>query len=187
MELDKFDVHADDMNNIRQAIDFLGVNYYFRAFVSTENPPKKPEGKLGFSDMGWEIYPEGLTDLLLKLKAEYPDIPPIYITENGMAVADQMINDKVSDEVRIEYVRTHLKALHEAMAKGVDVQGYFYWSLLDNFEWNSGYAKRFGLVYVDYETQKRTMKDSAYWYRDFVAGQIASSMSNSSDEKKITA
>ena len=171
MELEKFEVHADDMKNIRQPIDFLGVNYYFRAFVSTDTPAKKPEGKLGFSDMGWEVYPDGLTDLLLQLKAEYPDIPPIYITENGMAVADQIIDDTVSDQVRIEYVRMHLKAMHDAIAQGVDVQGYFYWSLLDNFEWNSGYAKRFGLVYVDYETQKRTMKQSAYWYRDFIAGQ----------------
>ena len=170
MELEKFEVHADDMKNIRQPIDFLGVNF-FRAFVSTDTPAKKPEGKLGFSDMGWEVYPDGLTDLLLQLKAEYPDIPPIYITENGMAVADQIIDDTVSDQVRIEYVRMHLKAMHDAIAQGVDVQGYFYWSLLDNFEWNSGYAKRFGLVYVDYETQKRTMKQSAYWYRDFIAGQ----------------
>ncbi len=173
MELKKFDVHADDMKNIQQAIDFLGVNYYFRAFVSTDNPQKKPEGKLGFSDMGWEIYPDGLTDLLLQLKAEYPALPPIYITENGMAVADQIIDDKVSDQARIDYVRMHLKAMHDAMVQGVDVQGYFYWSLLDNFEWNSGYAKRFGLVYVDYETQKRTMKESAYWYRDFVREQRA--------------
>jgi beta-glucosidase len=173
MELKKFDVHPDDMKNIQQPIDFLGVNYYFRAFVSTDNPPKKPEGKLGFSDMGWEIYPDGLTDLLLQLKAEYPDLPPIYITENGMAVADQIVDDKVSDQSRIDYVRMHLEAMRDAMLQGVDVQGYFYWSLLDNFEWNSGYAKRFGLVYVDYETQKRTMKESAYWYSDFVREQRA--------------
>jgi beta-glucosidase len=105
------------------------------------------------------------------LQAEYPDLPPIYITENGMAVADKIVDDKVSDQARIEYVRIHLKAMQDAIAQGVDVQGYFYWSLLDNFEWNSGYAKRFGLIYVDYATQKRTMKESAYWYRDFIAGQ----------------
>lgn len=171
MDLSKFEVHPGDMDDIRQPIDFLGVNYYFRAFVSTENPPQKPAGKLGFSDMGWEVYPDGLTDLLLQLKQEYPALPPIYITENGMAVADEMKDGKVSDEVRINYVRMHLEAMHDAMGKGVDVQAYFYWSLLDNFEWNSGYAKRFGLIYVDYATQKRTMKESAFWYRDVVAAQ----------------
>ena len=177
MDLNKFLVHENDMNDIGQAIDFLGVNYYTRAYVSTENPPKKPEGKLGFSDMGWEIYPDGLTDLLLRLQREYPRLPPIYITENGMAVADKIEGGKISDETRIEYVRLHLHALHQAIAQGVDVQGYFYWSLLDNFEWNSGYAKRFGLVYVDYDTQERILKDSALWYRDFVAVQMQAAQS----------
>lgn len=172
MDLSRFHVHAEDMEIIRQPLDFLGVNYYFRAFVSTDNPPKQPEGKLGFSDMGWEVYPSGLTDLLLKLRAEYENLPPIYITENGMAVADKMEDGKIHDEQRIAYLKMHLQALHEAMRCGVNVQGYFYWSLLDNFEWNSGYAKRFGLVHVDYETQERTLKDSAYWYRDFVSKQL---------------
>ncbi len=171
MDMTQFHVHEGDMEIICQPLDFLGVNYYFRAFVSTDHPPKQPEAKLGYSDMGWEIYPSGLTDLLLKLRAEYVDLPPIYITENGMAVADEIDDAQVHDEQRINYLQMHLQALHEAMASGVDVQGYFYWSLLDNFEWNSGYAKRFGLVYVDYETQKRTLKDSAYWYRDFVQEQ----------------
>ena len=172
MDLAKFDIRTGDMKNIQQPIDFLGVNYYFRAFVSIDTPPKKPEGKLGFSDMGWEIYPDGLSDLLLKLKAEYPALPPIYITENGMAVADKLVDEQIKDEARIDYVRLHLKAMNDAIKQGVNVQGYFYWSLLDNFEWNSGYAKRFGLVYVDYSTQKRTMKESAYWYRDFVGRQL---------------
>ena len=171
MDLNQFHVHPKDMKDIQQPIDFLGVNYYFRAFISTDTPAIKPEGKLGFSDMGWEIYPDGLTELLLKLKDEYQDLPPIYITENGMAVADNLVDGKVNDAARIEYVHMHLKAMHDAMAKGVDVRGYFYWSLLDNFEWNSGYAKRFGLVYVDYQTQKRTLKESAFWYSDFVASQ----------------
>ncbi len=171
MDLSKFDVHADDMKDIQQPIDFLGVNYYFRAFVSTETPPRQPEGKLGFSDMGWEIYPDGLSDLLIDLKKDYPDLPPIYITENGMASADRIEDGKVNDQSRIEFVQLHLNAIQDAMAQGVDVRGYFYWSLLDNFEWNSGYAKRFGLVYVDYATQKRSLKDSAYWYRDFITKQ----------------
>ena len=174
MAIEKFDVRPGDMNNIQQPIDFLGVNYYFRAFVSVDTPAKTPEGKLGFSDMGWEIYPNGLTDLLMQLKAEYPSLPPIYITENGMAVADSIVDDQIKDKERIEYIRLHLKAINDAIEQGVNVHGYFYWSLLDNFEWNSGYAKRFGLIYVDYKTQKRTMKESAYWYRDFIERQLTS-------------
>ena len=163
-----FSVHENDMNNIRQPIDFLGVNYYTRVFCSAATPKVLPEGKLGFSDMGWETYPQGLTDLLTGLKKEY-DLPPIYITENGMAVADKVVDGVIDDEARITYVKLHLNALAEAMEQGVNVQGYFYWSLLDNYEWNSGYAKRFGIVYVDYATQKRTLKNSALWYRSFIS------------------
>ena len=163
-------VHDNDFNIIKQPIDFLGCNYYFRAFSSAETPPKTPPGKLGFTDMGWEIYPQGLTELLIKLKGEY-ELPPIYITENGMANPDVVSGDAVHDEARIKFVQMHLDALAEAMAAGIDVRGYFLWSLLDNFEWNSGYAKRFGIVHVDYATQKRTPKDSAHWYREFVAAQ----------------
>ncbi|WP_295999809.1 GH1 family beta-glucosidase [Rugamonas sp.] len=160
----------NDFSDIAQPIDFLGVNYYFRAFCSAEVPPRQPEGKLGFTDMGWEIYPKGLTELLLKLNAEY-DLPPIYITENGMANPDQLVDGAVPDQQRIDYVRLHLLALADAVAQGVNVQGYFLWSLLDNFEWNSGYAKRFGIVHVDYETQQRTLKDSAIWYRRLIEAQ----------------
>ncbi|MDQ1813691.1 GH1 family beta-glucosidase [Massilia sp. CCM 9210] len=163
-------VHDGDMAAIAQPIDFLGVNYYFRSFCSAETPPRTPPGKLGFTDMGWEIYPQGLTELLVKLNAEYM-LPPIYITENGMANPDAVSDGKVSDPARIAYVQMHLDALKAAMEQGVDVRGYFLWSLLDNFEWNSGYAKRFGIVHVDYETQARTLKDSAIWYRDFLSAQ----------------
>ena len=166
-----FTVLENDFNDIRQPLDFLGVNYYFRAFVSTETPPRLPEGKLGFTDMGWEIYPQGLTELLVGLHREY-QLPPVYITENGMAVADQIRDGKVDDQPRIDYVCMHLDALAAAMAQGVDVRGYFYWSLMDNFEWNSGYEKRFGLLYVDYATQQRTFKHSAHWYRNFIAAQM---------------
>jgi beta-glucosidase len=138
--------------------------------MSAEDPPRKPEGGEGFTDMGWEIYAQGLTDLLLQLQAEY-ELPPIYITENGMAAADRIENGEVADLDRVEYVRTHLMALKAAMDQGVDVRGYFLWSLLDNFEWNSGYSKRFGIVHVDYATQARTPKASALWYRDFIASQ----------------
>nr|WP_183441388.1 GH1 family beta-glucosidase [Pseudoduganella violacea] len=163
-------IHENDFTAIRQPIDFLGVNYYFRHFASTETPPRQPEGALGFTDMGWEVYPQGLTELLLRLKAEYP-LPPLWITENGMANADRPQEGQVHDQARIEYVQLHLQALQTAMQAGVDVRGYFYWSLMDNFEWNSGYARRFGLVYVDYATQQRTLKDSAYWYRGLIAEQ----------------
>jgi beta-glucosidase len=164
------EVHEGDFSIIGQPLDFLGVNYYFRAFCSAETPPRLPPVAHGSTDMGWEIYPRGLTELLVKLNQEYA-LPPIYITENGMASADRIVAGEVNDEARIDYVRRHLAALAEAMAQGVDVRGYFLWSLLDNFEWNSGYGKRFGIVHVDYATQKRTPKASAKWYCDFIARQ----------------
>ena len=163
-------VEDGDFAIIAQPLDFLGVNYYFRAYCSAETPPRTPPAGLGTTDMGWEIYPQGLTELLLKLKAEYA-LPPIYITENGMANGDAVTDGVVADQARIAYVEMHLDALAAAMAQGVDVRGYFLWSLLDNFEWNSGYAKRFGIVHVDYATQQRTLKDSAKWYRDFLAAR----------------
>jgi beta-glucosidase len=159
-----------DFDIIAQPLDFLGVNYYRREVMSAEDPPRKPVGGEGFTDMGWEIYARGLTELLLQLKAEY-ELPPIYITENGMASADRVERGEVLDAARIEYVRTHLEALKAAMDQGIDVRAYFLWSLMDNFEWNSGYLKRFGIVYVDYATQQRIPKASALWYRDFIAGQ----------------
>ena len=165
------EVQDGDLDVIRGKIDFLGVNYYFRHFASAETPPRQPEAVLGKTDMGWEIYPQGLTELLLKLKGQY-DLPPIWITENGMANPDHVITDgRVADPQRIDYVQRHLAALRDAMRQGVNVQGYFYWSLLDNFEWNSGYAKRFGIIHVDYATQQRTPKDSALWYREFIDAQ----------------
>jgi beta-glucosidase len=178
MDQSRFIVLENDLKIIHQPIDFLGVNYYNRAFISTDIPPIKPEGKLGFTDMGWEIYPQGLSDLLIGLHQEYKEygLPPIYITENGMAAVDTLEGSKVNDEVRIDYLSRHLAAVASAIEHGVDIRSYFYWSLMDNFEWNSGYAKRFGLIYVDYESQQRTMKQSAYWYRDFIAAQKSISL-----------
>jgi beta-glucosidase len=123
--------------------------------------------------MGWETYPQGLSDLLIGLHKEYKEygLPPIYITENGFAWADKLDDATVSDPMRIDFLSRHLAALAFAIQQGVDIRGYFYWSLMDNFEWNSGYAKRFGLIYVDYASQQRTMKESAYWYRDFIQTQ----------------
>lgn len=161
-------VQQGDLDLIRQPLDFLGINFYTRSFISTQTPPKPAPGTHGFTDMGWEIYPDALTQHLVRLSREYAP-PPIFITENGMANADTVVDGRVADVERIAYVSDHLKALARAVALGVDVRGYFYWSLLDNFEWNSGYTKRFGLFHVDYATQKRIAKDSALWYRDFIA------------------
>lgn len=163
------DVRNDDLAIIAHPLDFLGVNYYTRgvyragdeaAFVQV--PPATP-----VTDMGWEVYPRGLTDLLVSLNERYR-LPPVYVAENGAAIADTVENDAIRDEDRIRYMQQHLEATGEAMDRGVDVAGFFYWSLLDNFEWAEGYAKRFGLVYVDFETQRRIVKASGYAYRDFL-------------------
>jgi beta-glucosidase len=119
--------------------------------------------------MGWPITPDGLRDLLVSLKTTYPDLPPIHITENGVAYDDPVEVGAVHDVRRIAFLDGHLRALHAAIAAGVDVRAYLQWSLLDNFEWSHGYHMRFGLVHVDYETQLRTVRDSAFWYRDVIA------------------
>jgi len=164
---------TEDLTLIQQPLDFLGVNFYTRSFISTRRPPIPAPGKLGFTDMGWEVVPEVFEEHLLRLHKDYV-LPPMFITENGMANADQVVDGRVRDIERIAYVESHLKALARAIAQGVDVRGYFYWSLLDNFEWNSGYTKRFGLFHVDYANQQRLAKDSAHWYRSFIAGFKAS-------------
>lgn len=161
------EIHAGDLAAIRQPLDFLGVNFYTRSVISTREPGRRAPGEKGFTDMGWEVVPHVLAQHLVRLDREYSP-PPIYITENGMANADQLVNHRVIDQPRIDYLRDHLQAVQQAMLMGVDVRGYFYWSLLDNFEWDSGYTKRFGLFHVDYASQQRTAKDSAHWYRDFI-------------------
>jgi beta-glucosidase len=123
--------------------------------------------------MGWEVHAPALTDLLLRLKADYPALPPLFITENGAAYEDTVAADAVDDPERLDYVRGHIEAVGAAIEQGVDMRGYFVWSLLDNFEWELGYGKRFGIVYVDYETQQRIPKQSALWYRDFIAARRA--------------
>ena len=162
-------VEAGDMALIRQPLDFLGINLYTRFWTSTAVPPIPAPEPHGVNDMGWEIVPEILTQHLVRLTRDYMP-PPILITENGMANADVVSADgSVNDTPRVAYLQGHLAAVQKAMEMGADVRGYFYWSLLDNFEWDSGYAKRFGLFRVDYETQARTAKASAHWYRDFIA------------------
>ena len=114
--------------------------------------------------------PDSFRDLLTQLNTQY-HLPPLYITENGAAFADDINNDCVMDEVRVDYFNGHLNAVHEAINAGVDIRGYFAWSLMDNFEWAEGYTQRFGIVYVDYKTQKRTPKLSALAYRDLITSR----------------
>ncbi len=170
-------VAAGDMACISQPLDFLGINYYTRIWCSSAQPPQRAPCALGVNDMGWEIYPQGLAEQLLDIHRRY-QLPPIYITENGMAEADVLEAGAVHDPRRIDYVLGHLQALADARRQGVDLRGYFYWSLMDNYEWDSGYDKRFGLVHVDYATQQRTLKDSAHWYRDTIAALRAGAGGN---------
>jgi beta-glucosidase len=148
-------------------MDYLGVNYYTRSVVSADGSWKPQNSGLPLNDMDWEIFPEGLTQLLIRMHQDYP-LPPIYITENGGAFPDALKVGQVDDQDRIRYIDQHIDALAQAMAQGVPVNGYMVWSLMDNFEWSSGYAKRFGIVHVDYASQKRTFKASAHWYQDFL-------------------
>ncbi|WP_407541822.1 GH1 family beta-glucosidase (plasmid) [Deinococcus radiomollis] len=155
-------VLAGDLETIRQPLDFMGVNYYSRGYVSAQGQVKP--GGAEYTEMGWEVYPQGLTDLLVRLDTDYA-LPSVFITENGAAYPDALSGESVHDSARVNYFAAHLEAVRQATVQGVDVRGYFAWSLMDNFEWAHGYSKRFGLVYVDYGDQQRTMKDSAKWYQ----------------------
>lgn len=183
-------VHAADLDVISTPIDVLGVNYYHGNAVSghqhsdvvgigSDQPDRValspfvgsehvtfPSRGLPVTDMGWEVQPEGLHRLLVRLHEDYPRLP-IYLTETGAAYADAPGPDgEVHDPERIAFLDSYLRAVHRAIEDGVDVRGFFQWSFMDNFEWAFGYAKRFGLVHVDYETQARTPKSSARWYAD---------------------
>lgn len=162
-------VIAGDMALIQQPIDFIGINYYTRNFSSSGNPWDIKASGNEVTDMGWEVYPKGLTELLCRLNTDYV-LPEILITENGAAFKDKLVRGRVHDERRVAYLRDHIQAVKAAIDEGVNVGGYFAWSLMDNFEWASGYAKRFGIVYVDYTTQERHLKDSAIWYQRFLNG-----------------
>jgi beta-glucosidase len=200
-------IQADDLKTIATPLDFVGINYYTRQFVQhawyvpllranvsrrARASQKLAQNGVQYTDMGWEVYPAGLYELLFRLQKEYGN-PPIYITENGAAYADRVGglassnggNGRVShhshhyddydlrirDPRRQQYLQQHLAVVDAAIKVGINVKGYFVWSLMDNFEWAYGYDKRFGLIHVNHETQKRTIKDSGYWYRDFIAGQ----------------
>ena len=163
-------VEGGDMAAIATAMDFLGINYYSRSVASADNSWQAAGSGLALTDMGWEIFPSGLTELLLRLHREWP-VPPLYVKENGAAFRDELVDGRVRDTERVAYLAAHIAAVGEALAQGVPMAGYMVWSLLDNFEWASGYAKRFGIVHVDYATQRRTLKDSAHWYRRFLQRQ----------------
>ncbi len=154
----------DDFDVIAQPVDWCGVNYYTRKLIAPNDGPwpshEEVEGPLPKTQMGWEIYPEGLRDFLLRTHTEYSKGIPIFVTENGMANADMLQGGKVDDAARIDYLNSHLKAVHSAIDQGVPVAGYYAWSLLDNYEWALGYEKRFGLVHVDFDTLERTPKAS---------------------------
>jgi len=168
-------IHTDDMKIISSAKpDFIGLNYYTRNVIRSNEYGTfnighvQPEGN-PYTDMGWEICPDGLYDLLMRFKNDYNN-PKIYITENGAAFKDKVESDgSVHDYDRIAYLKEHFKAAHRAIRDGCNLKGYFVWSLLDNFEWAFGYTKRFGLIHVDYNTLKRTPKKSAEWYGRVIA------------------
>jgi beta-glucosidase len=171
-----------DFDLIRQPLDFLGVNYYARS-VRRHDPSatawplhasvaRQPQAT--YTETSWEVYSPPFTDLLVWVRERYGDIP-IYITENGSAFYDPPTADegRVRDPLRVSYLRSHLRAVHAAIARGVDVRGYMVWSLLDNLEWSLGFSKRFGIVHVNFETLERTPKDSARYYSRVIASHGA--------------
>jgi len=180
-------LHDGDLATIAAPLDFLGVNYYFPSRVREApylqaDPALRTADDLGTADvlepgeeltaMGWPVEPAGLTRLLVWLRDTYPMLPPIYVTENGRACDDVVdAGGQVDDPDRVRYLDGHLRAVMDAVDAGVEVRGYYCWSLMDNFEWAEGYGKRFGLVHIDYATQRRTPKTSFAWFRGLIADQ----------------
>ncbi|MGH3737578.1 MAG: GH1 family beta-glucosidase [Micromonosporaceae bacterium] len=181
---------ADDLAVISTPLDWYGINYYQPALVGVAGggqaaavdgaalPPGLPfelreHPDRPKTDFGWSIVPEGLTEILTSFRDRYGTrLPPLYVTESGCSYHDAPpVDGRVADQPRIDYHDAHIRAVADARAAGVDVRGYFAWSIMDNFEWAEGYRERFGLVYVDYATLTRTPKDSFFWYRDLVAGR----------------
>jgi beta-glucosidase len=166
-------MNSDDMEIIHEPIDFLGVNNY--SLTSVAYDASKMPFQLTFAetgkaktDAGWEIYPEGIYDLLMYLNKEYNGIK-LMITENGAAFRDVIDQDgNINDNDRIHFLKEHIAQINYAIRDGVNLAGYYLWSLMDNFEWRMGYSLRFGLVYIDYPTQKRILKKSGYWYKEVI-------------------
>ena len=164
-------IHAGDMQIISTPVDFLGLNYYFRQTVAYDSSAQPLPYKqviapnVERTGMGWEVHAETFTDLLTRINKDYAP-KEIFITENGSAWDDEVVDGKVDDPNRVRYLERHIDAMFDAKIQGVPISGYFAWSLMDNYEWAYGYAKRFGLIYIDYPTQKRIPKTSAYYYRE---------------------
>lgn len=166
-------VQEGDLSRIRGTMDFLGVNYYSGTLI-TAGPAGRPQAVPAaapeeLTEMGWEVFPQGLTEILKRLQRDYPALP-LYITENGAAFVDQAgKGGRIADPKRVAFLRDHLVAAHRALAQGVPLRGYFAWTLMDNYEWGYGFTKRFGLFGVDSATGERAPKESADWYRRTVA------------------
>ncbi len=173
-------VRDGDLELISAPLDFVGLNYYFRQVI-VDNPTGPPPfvrsievPDAAATAMGWEVYPAGIEQLLLRLSDDY-GVPKIYVTESGSAWPDDQVgpDGQIADKHRTEYLLDHISAALDAKERGAPLAGYFAWSLLDNFEWAYGYDKRFGLVHVDYETQQRTIKASGYRYAQLIREHTA--------------
>ena len=175
-------IRPGDMATIRQPLDFYGVNYYnpMRIAAADEDAelPFDLVELLGYptTDFGWPVVPDALREWLIMFRARFrAALPPIYITESGASYGMGPDADGVvDDQLRIDYLDAHLRAVAEAVQRGVDVRGFYVWSLMDNFEWAEGFAQRFGLVHVDFDTQVRTPKRSYDWYAELIAAQTRS-------------
>ncbi len=172
-------IQEDDLAVIAAPLDFLGVNNYSRILIrGAQTQPLadrcesvSPIPNACYTDMGWEIYPSGLRDLLVNVERDYL-VGNLYVTENGAAFPDDWDGgDTVSDPQRVSYLHSYITACAEAIEQGVPLRGYFVWSLMDNFEWGEGYSKRFGIIYIDYPTQRRIIKESGRWYASLLASQ----------------
>jgi len=177
------EIHSGDMSLISQPIDFLGVNFYFRQTIAADSqgsplPIREiHRDNVKRTAMGWEIHAPAFEEILMRIHREY-NPKEIYVTENGSAWNDKVIGGDINDQDRIDYLQSHLNAMFSAQRQGVPIRGYFAWSFMDNFEWAYGYEKRFGLIHVDYKTQKRTPKKSAYFYRNLLLNGTTRQSSN---------
>ncbi|MDN3594057.1 GH1 family beta-glucosidase [Zunongwangia endophytica] len=175
--VDKF-YKAEDNKLLQFEFDFIGIQNYTREIVKSAwwipyvqaTNIKAETRNIPTTEMGWEIYPEGILELLKKYDA-YPEVKNILVTENGAAFPDHLVNNQVKDPKRQKYLQEYINAVLKAKQQGVNVNGYFVWSFTDNFEWAEGYKPRFGMVYIDYPTQQRIVKNSGMWYRDFIKTQ----------------
>ncbi len=171
-------IQPGDMESIETPMDFIGINYYTRRIVRNTDVPEEqnlpqtlfpaPKNNENYTEMGWEVFPEGLLRVLGRMHFEYK-VPKIYVTENGCSYSDAPGADgRIRDERRTRYLREHFRVAHRAIQAGIPLVGYFVWSLFDNFEWAFGYAQRFGIVWVDFDTQQRIIKDSGHWFTEVI-------------------